>query len=180
MYFGSVYSSSASGPSSRPSPLCFTPPNGYMALIMCQSLTHTVPDSSRRAIPSARTLSVLHTPADRPYSLSFAIATASSSSRWVSTTSTGPKISSRAMRMSLVAPVRIVGATQCPSASSGSVGTSPWKAIVQPSSCPSAMYFSTRAFCLADTSGPRSEAGFIGSPSTNDSARATSRPTNSS
>lgn len=40
-----------------------------MALTMCQSLIHTVPDSSCRATRRARSLSRLHTPADSPYSL---------------------------------------------------------------------------------------------------------------
>ena len=40
----------------------------------------------------------VHTPADSPYGVLFAFASASSGVRNVSTDSTGPKISSRAMR----------------------------------------------------------------------------------
>ena len=43
----------------------------------------------------------VHTPADRPYGVLLALATASSGVRKVSTDSTGPKISSRAIRIDL-------------------------------------------------------------------------------
>src|SRR5256885_1616223 len=51
-------------------------------------------------------------PAERPYWLLFALATASSGVRNVRTDSTGPKISSRAMVCAWVTPVKSVGANQ--------------------------------------------------------------------
>ena len=60
-----------------------------------------------------RPLSV-QTPADRPYGVLLAFSTASSGVRKVSTDSTGPKISSRAIRCACVTPVKMVGANQNP------------------------------------------------------------------
>ena len=51
-------------------------------------------------------------PADRPYGVLFAFSTASDGVRKVSTDSTGPKISSRAMRCACETPVNTVGANQ--------------------------------------------------------------------
>ncbi len=53
-------------------------------------------------------------PAERPYWLLLALATASSGLRKVSTDSTGPKISSRATVCAWVTPVNSVGANQYP------------------------------------------------------------------
>ena len=54
----------------------------------------------------------VHTPADRPYGMLFAFSTASSGVRNVITESTGPKISSRAMRCDCATPVKNVGGNQ--------------------------------------------------------------------
>ena len=54
----------------------------------------------------------VQTPADRPYGVLFAFVTASSGVRNVSTDSTGPKISSRAIRCDWLTPVKTVGANQ--------------------------------------------------------------------
>jgi hypothetical protein len=62
--------------------------------------------------------------------------TASSSSLKRVTVTTGPKISSRTMRMSLVTSVNKVGATQKPSLSSGSAGSAACTASFAPSSIP--------------------------------------------
>ena len=51
-------------------------------------------------------------PAERPYIVLFAFSIASSGVRKVSTESTGPKISSRAMRCDWATPVKKVGANQ--------------------------------------------------------------------
>ena len=53
-------------------------------------------------------------PADSPYGVLFAFSTASAGVRNVSTDSTGPKISSRAIRCAWVTPVKMVGANQKP------------------------------------------------------------------
>ena len=53
-------------------------------------------------------------PADRPYGVLLAFSTASFGVRKVSTDSTGPKISSRAIRCAWVTPVKIVGGNQKP------------------------------------------------------------------
>src|ERR1700674_5326157 len=56
----------------------------------------------------------VQTPAERPYGVLFAFSTASAGVRKVSTDSTGPKISSRAMRWAWETPVNTVGANQNP------------------------------------------------------------------
>ena len=54
----------------------------------------------------------VQTPADSPYGVLLAFSTASSGVRKVRTDSTGPKISSRAMRWAGDTPVKTVGANQ--------------------------------------------------------------------
>ncbi len=56
----------------------------------------------------------LQMPADRPYGVLLALAIASAGVRKVSTDSTGPNTSSRAMRCDASTPVKIVGANQNP------------------------------------------------------------------
>ena len=56
----------------------------------------------------------VHTPAERPYGVLFAFSSASSGVRNVNTESTGPKISSCAMRFDWETPVKNVGANQKP------------------------------------------------------------------
>ena len=109
MCFTSRYSSYPISPCSRPIPDCLYPPNGYLGLIMCQSLIQTVPVRRPSATFTARPLSADHTPPANPYVESLAMATASFSSSKAITARTGPKISSRAIRMSLRTPVKIVG-----------------------------------------------------------------------
>ena len=58
----------------------------------------TTPARSRSAIQRIREPFSVQTPAERPYGVLFAFSTASSGVRNVSTESTGPKISSCAMR----------------------------------------------------------------------------------
>src|SRR5256886_16694916 len=56
----------------------------------------------------------VHTPADNPYGVLFAFSTASAGVRNVSTDSTGPKISSRAIPCACDTPGKIVGTNQKP------------------------------------------------------------------
>src|SRR6202167_4427389 len=61
-------------------------------------------------------------PADSPYGVLFAFVTASSGVRNVSTDSTGPKISSRAIRCDWLTPVNTVGGNQKPRSGSSHGG----------------------------------------------------------
>ena len=61
----------------------------------------------------------VHTPADSPYAELLALVTASSGVRKVIMVSTGPKISSRAIRIDGVASVKIVGEMKKPFFGSG-------------------------------------------------------------
>ena len=60
-------------------------------------------------MPIAREPFSVQTPADSPYGVLLALASASSGVRKVSTVSTGPKISSRAIRIDELAAVISVG-----------------------------------------------------------------------
>src|SRR3712207_8492049 len=63
-----------------------------------------------------------HTPADSPYGVLLAFSTASAGVRKVSTDSTGPKISSRAIRCDCETPVNSVGGNQYPRSGSSHGG----------------------------------------------------------
>src|SRR5690348_1310530 len=94
-FFTSVNESSASGPSSRPSPDCLKPPKGVEYRTEECEFTDRLPLSTARATRSARPRSRVQIEPDRPYSVSLAIAIASASSSNGRTATTGPKISSR-------------------------------------------------------------------------------------
>ena len=64
---------------------------------------------SLRGLPEQVRTVLVMIPADRPYSESFAMATASSSPSTRTIGATGPNVSSRKIRMSGVTPVRTVG-----------------------------------------------------------------------
>src|SRR2546421_10647429 len=76
----------------------------------------------------------VHTPAERPYGVLFAVAAASAGVRNVRIDRTGPKISSRAIRCDCETPVNSVGRNQNPRSGSGQ---STWY-ISAPSSTPAA------------------------------------------
>ena len=76
---------------------------------------------------------------DSPYCVVFASRIASSSESNGITDTTGPKISSRAIRISFVTPSKTVGMRKAPSASSGSEGGSPPTTTVAPSPIPISM-----------------------------------------
>ena len=111
----------------------------------------------------ARFRSLVHTVAARPYSVSLAIRTASSSSLNGITDSTGPKISSRAMLMSLDTSVNSVGVTKLPSASSPELRVPPQTSRA-PSACPCSISPSTRSSCRVLISGEEVTAGSNGLP----------------
>ena len=77
-------------------------------------LAQTTPARSRLAIDRMREPLSVQTPADRPNGVLLAFSIASAGVRKVSTDSTGPKISSRAMRWACETPVKTVGANQKP------------------------------------------------------------------
>ena len=74
------------------------------------SLIHTMPLSSSRAKRSPLPRSHVHTEAPSPNALSLASASASYSESTMTTGNTGPKISSRMIRILCVTPVSTVGA----------------------------------------------------------------------
>ena len=96
----------------RPRPESLTPPHAHWQApwLNMWSLIHTIPDCSSAAIRSPRARSEVHTDAPSPNSESLASATASASESTTMIGSTGPKISSRMIRMSCVTPVSTAGA----------------------------------------------------------------------
>ncbi len=89
-----------------------TPPHAHWHApwLNMWSLIQTIPDSSSAAIRSPRARSAVHTDAPSPKfeSLASVIASASESTTMIGRT--GPKISSRMIRMSWVTPVSTAGA----------------------------------------------------------------------
>src|SRR6266550_3368598 len=85
-------------PPSRPKPDSLYPPNGEVGSKRLNVFAHTTPAFSLRTIHRIRLPFSVHTPAESPYGVLFAFSTASSGVRKVSTESTGPKISSLAIR----------------------------------------------------------------------------------
>src|SRR5690606_26684524 len=80
MPLSSVYFSSACSERSRPKPDCFMPPNGTVMSQASQPLIHTSPVFNFRATRCARETFAVHRPEARPYTVSLATRTASSSS----------------------------------------------------------------------------------------------------
>ena len=96
--------------------------------------THIRPVSIARATRIARLRFCVNTPPPRPYKLSLACSITSSSLWNLITTATGPKISSRATRISFVASTISVGLMKQPLPSSPSVTRTPPAAMRAPSS----------------------------------------------
>ena len=103
----------------------------------------------------------VQTPADSPYGVLLALSTASSGVRKVSTDSTGPKISSRAIRCAWDTPVKIVGGNQKPCDGSSSHGGDQRSA---PSASPTSDSSRMRASCAAELIAPMSVFLSSGSP----------------
>src|SRR5690348_8026454 len=118
----SRYASRPCRPPSRPKPDSLYPPNGDVGSNRLKVFAHTTPARSREAIDRMREPFSVHTPADRPYGVLFAFAIASSGVRKVSVASTGPKISSCAMRDVCATPVNSVGTNQNPRSGSSQAG----------------------------------------------------------
>ena len=91
-------------------------------------------------------------PADSPYGVLLAFSTASAGVRNVSTESTGPKISSRAMRCACDTPVKIVGGNQKPFTGSSHGGDQRCAPSASPTSDSSRILASWAAELMAPTS----------------------------
>ena len=87
------------------------PPNGASVWTDELQLTEMTPDRMPLATRSARPMSRDQTDPDSPYGESLARRTASASSSNGMTATTGPKISSRAMRIPGVQPSKTAGET---------------------------------------------------------------------
>src|SRR5215475_8459309 len=89
-FLTSVNASSASGPSSRPSPDCLKPPNGVQYRTDECEFTDRLPVSTARATLIARPMFCVQIDPDSPYGVSLAISIASASSSKGVTVTTGP------------------------------------------------------------------------------------------
>ena len=106
----------------------------------------------------------------------FALVTASSGVRKVIVVSTGPKISSRAIRIDGVALVKIVGAMKKPFLGSGQDDVQ----VVAPSATPASISVVIRSSCALELIAPTSVFLSIGSPTRSVSTRWLAGSTNSS
>src|SRR5205814_6562835 len=106
----------------------------------------------RSAIHRMREPLSVHTPADKPYGVLFAFSTASLGVRNVSTDSTGPKISSRAMRCACVTPVKTVGGNQKPLLGRSHGGDQDSAPSASPTPASSRIFASCSAELIAPTS----------------------------
>src|SRR5699024_3028402 len=95
----SRYAPRPTTPPSRPKPDSLDPPNAAVGSNRLNVFAHTTPARIAAAMPRIRDPFSVQIPADNPYGVLFALATASSGVRNVSTDNTGPKISSRAIRI---------------------------------------------------------------------------------
>src|SRR5215813_5647343 len=171
-FFVSVNASSASGPSSLPSPDCLNPPNGVQYRTDACELTDRFPVSTARATRIARPTWPVQIEPDSPYGVSLASLIASASSSNGVTVTTGPKISS--VYAGAVNPIgaSTVGANQYP----GPSGALPRNAT----GASSGTYWATEAQWLAEISGPISVPGSDGSPTLTPFTAGSSRSMNSS
>src|ERR1700733_10991941 len=128
-FLTSVNESSASGPSSRPSPDCLNPPNGVQYRTEECELTDRFPVSTPRATRIARPTFSVQIEPDSPYGVSLAIATASASSSNGVTVTTGPNTSSVNAGCPAPAGASTVGGNQKP----GPPGAAPRNATGAPS-----------------------------------------------
>src|SRR5919112_2823536 len=142
----------------RPRPELFTPPHEHEQApwLNMWSFTQTIPACTRPAIRSPFARFIVHTDAPRPNSESFASAIPSSSSSTVTIGTTGPKISSRMIRMSCVTPVSTAGRKN------GSSAPPQWS--VAPFATASSTSSFTSSSCSDDTIGPISVSHSTGSP----------------
>src|SRR6476646_1777949 len=132
------------------------PPNGEVGSNLLNVLAHTTPARSWLAIQRMRDPLSVQTPAERPNGVLLAFSTASAGVRKVSTDSTGPKISSRAMRCAWETPVNTVGGNQKPCVGSSQAGDhlspAPPDNSVSPMSASSLIFASCSAELMAPTS----------------------------
>src|SRR3954452_25197793 len=164
------------GPPSRPNPDSPYPPNAAAGSKRLNVLSQTTPTLSAEAIAMARDPFSVQTPADSPYGVLFALATASSGVRKVSTVSTGPKISSRTTRIEAAVPLRIVGGTYQPRSGTGQDE----RQTSAPSLTPEATSSVLRVSCRLELIAPTSVFLSDGSPIFTAAARLSSRATSSS
>ena len=123
-------------------------------------LAQTTPARSWSAMERMREPFSVQTPADSPYGVLLAFSTASAGVRNVSTDSTGPKISSRAMRCAWETPVKSVGANQNPRSGSSHGGDQ----RSAPSASPGVGQLPDAASCAAELIAPMSVFLSSGSP----------------
>src|SRR3954470_8124258 len=157
-FLTSVNDASASGPSSRPRPDCFMPPNGVEYRTDAFEFTDRLPASTARATRKARPRFSVQMEPDSPYSVSLASRIASSSSSNGTTATTGRKISSRQAAEAGSTGASTVGGNQNP----GPSGALPRNAT----GASSGTYEATVDRWDAEINGPISVAACPGSPTT--------------
>jgi len=120
-------------------PDCLNPPNGISTGVRLNALIQQVPACNSPMTLCARWMSRVNTPADSPNSVALARQTTSSSASKESTVITGPKISSRAIRISSVTSAKTVGSTKKPPSKPCNDGIPPPTTSRAPSCLPISM-----------------------------------------
>mmetsp|Transcript_23625 Transcript_23625/g.55806 ORF Transcript_23625/g.55806 Transcript_23625/m.55806 type:complete len:327 (-) Transcript_23625:624-1604(-) len=165
-------------PHSKPKPLALParPPKGVLGKRTFEQFSQTIPLRSWAATLLHLAASAEYTPLARPYGVSLARATASSSVEKDRTQSTGPKNSSRQAWLSRGTSVRIVGGTKKPPLSRpGRASSGAW--AVQPSARARPSMSRTLRCWPSDTTGPICVPSARGSPTRILAAAATSLST---
>src|ERR1022692_2231145 len=163
-------------PPSRPNPDSRYPPNGLAGSNTLNVFAQTTPPRSRCAIHRIRLPLSVQIPADSPYGVLFALMTASCGVRNVSTDSTGPKISSLAIRCDWLTPVNTVGGNQKPRFGSSQGGDQRCAPSASPASDNSLILSS----CCRELIAPMSVFLSSGSPRRSVPSRSRSRSTRAS
>src|SRR3954462_2369273 len=114
-------------------PDCLKPPNGVPRKCLPTSLIHTNPASTAAAVRCAVEMSLVQIDAVRPYSTEFTSSSIVASFDHLRMPSTGPKISSCAMRIDIFTSANTVGSQYKPLASAGSLGGPPPQSSRAPS-----------------------------------------------
>src|SRR5919107_290244 len=159
-----VKSWKSSQPPSRPVPLSLRPPQGEEGSSRWWSLTQTIPISSCWATRCARATSRVQIAGPSANVESLASRIASSSSSKGITTTTGPKISWRAISMSLLTSASTVASRKNPSGSPGTSAARPPVTSRAPSATPRSTWPRMRVRARSEMTGPSWVSGSAGSP----------------
>src|ERR1700692_3364940 len=145
-------------------PDCLKPPNGAPRKCFDTSLIQTKPACTAAAVRCAVERSLVQIEAVRPYSTALDCSSIFASSLHLKTESTGPKISSRAMRMVGCTSANTVGSIKKPLDSAGSAAGPPPQSRRPPSCLALSMKPKMRSYWVLEMIDPMVVAGSVAPP----------------